>query len=82
MFKKDQDISSNSQNLLKNKEIKKLKKDLCLQWPRTSADQLDALFSSSRVSTIKLESRTIIYNIDDIPHIFDVEVSLYFILIL
>lgn len=75
MFKKDQDVASNTLTLLKNKEIKKLKRDLLSQWSRMTAEDIDTLFvSASRVATAKLESRTILYYIDDVVYIFDVEV--------
>jgi predicted ribosome-associated RNA-binding protein Tma20 len=75
MFKKDLDVALSSQALLKNKEVKKLKKDLYQQLPALKEPELNELFTSStQVSVAKLESRTLVYLIDNVPYIFDVEV--------
>lgn len=75
MFKKDSDVAFSSKTLLKNKEIKKLKKDLYEQLSGLKEPDLNDLFTSSTaVSIAKLESRTLVYLIDDRPYIFDVEV--------
>lgn len=74
MFKKDKDLTERSRSLLKNKEIRSLKAEILLQFPRLSEDQISEIIAKkSNLSQTKLASRTIVYSVDDVPFFFDKE---------
>lgn len=73
MFKKD--LPPQKLNLLKNKEIKALKKEVGIQFPLLQKEDVDSFFNSFQglISVSKLETRTLLYYVNNIPYLFDVE---------
>lgn len=78
MFKKDVDLLERSKSQLRNKELKKLKKDILDQFPRIRDEQYethldDFLKSISTIVLVKLENRSLIYYMDTIPYFIDIQ---------
>jgi predicted ribosome-associated RNA-binding protein Tma20 len=73
MFKKDRDLDERSKTLLKNKEIRTLKSEICKQFPAIREEELSTFIPNKAGVTItKLANKTYLYSIDGIIIVFDV----------
>jgi translation initiation factor 2D len=73
MFKKERDLDERSKTLLKNKEIRTLKSEICKQFPTISEEELSIFIPNKAGVTItKLANKTYLYSIDGITIVFDV----------
>jgi translation initiation factor 2D len=74
MFKKDHDIAQRSKSHMKNKEVRKLKKDLIDAYPSLTDAQIgDMLMEKGNVTITKLASKSLVYSMENIPYFFDLE---------
>jgi translation initiation factor 2D len=73
LFKKKQDLDSRSKSLLKNKETKKVKSDLCSAFAGLKEETCNTLLpNKGSVSMVKLANRSLLYTVDDVVLFFDV----------
>ncbi len=72
MFKKDKSSTEKSKSLLKNKEIRTLKSEIVKQFPVITEEQINSFIpNKAQVYQTKLLSRTIIYSVENVPFVFD-----------
>ena len=73
MFKKDHDLSQRSKSHMKNKEVRKLKKDIFESIQNLSETQVgEMLVEKGNVTITKLASKTLVYSMENIPYFFDI----------
>lgn len=74
MFKKDHDVAQRSKSHMKNKEVRKLKKDVLDAYPALTDEHIgDMLVEKGNVTITKLASKTLVYSMDNVPYFFDLE---------
>jgi translation initiation factor 2D len=72
MFKKDKDLEERSRSLLKNKEIRKFRSEILASFPLLNEAEITELIPNKcDLSVIKLATKTLIYNLDNIPVFYD-----------
>ena len=72
MFKKEKDMAEKSRSLLKNKEVRKLRADVLIQFPSLSEESLtETINAKSQVVAVKLSTKSILYFVNDVPLLFD-----------
>jgi predicted ribosome-associated RNA-binding protein Tma20 len=73
MFKKTQDLAERSKTLLKNKEVRSLRKEIAAQFPAvTEEDVANAIVTNmAQVTITKLASKTLLYSIEGVVYFFD-----------
>lgn len=73
MFKKERDLAERSKTLLKNKEVRSLKTEICKQFPNVQEEELNSVIpNKADITLTKLANKTLLYSIDGVILFFDV----------
>lgn len=74
MFKKERDLAERSKTLLKNKEVRSLKSEIIKKFPTISEEELNTVIpNKANISVTKLASKTLVYSLDGVTLLFDIE---------
>ena len=65
MFKKEKELTGARKTLLKNKDVRMLREQICKQWNVTNEELGDALGAKPRVEIARLANRTNVYIVPD-----------------